>query len=100
MPQRCSVRLRNSCTSECGASRGRPDANLPLAEKRHLIATALADWPVLESPLREQIELRAAELEKSHKRVRQAVALKVRQLTVMPQLPPDLLGILLLQPMV
>jgi hypothetical protein len=78
----------------------RPDANLPLSEKRHLIAAALADWPALESPLREQIELRAAELERSHKRVRQAVALKVRQLALAPQLPPDLLGILMLQPVV
>jgi superfamily II DNA or RNA helicase len=78
----------------------KPDANVPLAEKRHLIETALAALPDLEAALRERIEARAAELEKSHKRVRQAVALKVRQLTVVPQLPPDLLGILVLQPLV
>jgi superfamily II DNA or RNA helicase len=78
----------------------RPDANIPLPEKRHLIAEALADWPVLEAKLHKPIGIRAAELERSHKRVRQAVALKVRQLTVAPQFPPDLLGILMLQPVV
>ena len=50
--------------------------------------------------LYERIALRAAELEKSHKRVRQAVSLRVRELTATPQLPPDLLGLLVLQPVV
>ncbi|GIW55594.1 MAG: hypothetical protein KatS3mg082_1998 [Nitrospiraceae bacterium] len=57
-------------------------------------------WPDLEPDIRQQIESRAAELEKSHKRVRQAVSLKVRQLSLAPQFPPDLLGILVLQPVV
>lgn len=78
----------------------RPDANLPMAEKRELISAALAQWPSLETALHAQIKARATELEKSHRRVRQAVALKVRQLIVAPQLPPDLLGILVLQPVV
>jgi hypothetical protein len=78
----------------------RPDANVPLAEKRQLVGAALVVWPALEGALRERIGARAALLEKSHKRVRQAVALRVRQLTVVPQFPPDLLGLLLLQPLV
>ncbi|MCR4415818.1 MAG: DEAD/DEAH box helicase, partial [Thermoguttaceae bacterium] len=78
----------------------RPDANLAMAEKRELVEAALAAWPTLEPTVRERIKARAAELEKSHKRVRQAVSLKVRQLTVAPQFPPDLLGILILQPVV
>jgi hypothetical protein len=78
----------------------RPDANIPMAEKRSLVADALEVWPSRESALRERIAMRAAELEKSHKRVRQAVSLRVRELTVTPQLPPDLLGLLLLQPVV
>jgi superfamily II DNA or RNA helicase len=78
----------------------RPDANVPLAEKKRLVGEALVAWPQLESALRMRINARAGELEKSHKRVRQAVALKVRQLTVAPQFPPDLLGILVLQPLV
>jgi hypothetical protein len=77
-----------------------PDANIPVAEKRQLVSTALASWPTIEDALHARIAERAKELEKSHKRVRQAVKLKVRELTLSPQLPPDLLGILILQPMV
>jgi hypothetical protein len=71
-----------------------------MAEKRGLISAALAEWPALESALRERIAERGAELERSHKRVRQAVGLRVRELAVAPQFPPDLLGILVLQPVV
>jgi hypothetical protein len=78
----------------------RPDANVPMAEKRALVAAALEAWPTREAALRERIKSRAAELETSHKRVRQAVALRVRELTVAPQLPPDVLGLLVLQPVV
>jgi superfamily II DNA or RNA helicase len=78
----------------------RPDANLAMAEKRELTAAALAAWPALEPGLRERIQARAGKLEQSHKRVRQAVSLRVRELTVAPQLPPDLLGLLILQPRV
>ncbi len=78
----------------------RPDANVPLAEKRELVEAALHAWPALEPAVRRRITARAAELEASHKRVRQAVSLRVRQLDVAPQFPPDLLGILVLQPVV
>jgi hypothetical protein len=78
----------------------RPDANVPMAEKRHLIASALEAWPEREGALRQQIKDRARELEQSHKRVRKAVSLRVRELSLDPQLPPDLLGILVLQPVV
>jgi hypothetical protein len=81
-------------------SNAKPDANVPMREKQQLIASALGEWPNLETALHQQIKDRAAELEKSHKRVRQAVSMKVRQLSVNPQLPPDLLGILVLQPVV
>jgi superfamily II DNA or RNA helicase len=77
----------------------RPDANLAMAEKRELVDAALGAWPTIESTVRQRIAARAAALEDSHKRVRKAVALKVRQLTVSPQFPPDLLGILVLQPL-
>jgi superfamily II DNA or RNA helicase len=77
-----------------------PDANIGMPEKQQLIASALGDWPALEPLINEQIKDRAAALEKSHKRVRQAVSLKVRQLSLAPQFPPDLLGILVLQPVV
>ena len=76
----------------------KPDANVPKPEKIQLVEKALADWPALEAALHGRIEARAADLEKSHKRVRQAVRLRVRELVVAPQLPPDLVGLLLLQP--
>jgi superfamily II DNA or RNA helicase len=91
-----------------------PDANLSLAEKRELVAHILAGlgawqkepaerWGTahpLQRAIREHIARRAAELTAAHKRIRQAVALRVRGLEVKPQFPPDLLGILVLQPMV
>jgi hypothetical protein len=78
----------------------KPDANVSLPEKRKLTSAALDVWPALDVLLRERISARALELEKSHKRIRQAVGLRVRELNVKPQLPPDLLGILILQPVV
>ncbi|HXH13676.1 MAG TPA: helicase-related protein [Alphaproteobacteria bacterium] len=48
----------------------KPDAEVPMAEKRALVAGALEAWPTFESALRDQIKRRAAELEASHKRVR------------------------------
>ena len=78
----------------------RADENVPMPEKRELITAALGTWPVLDQSLRERIAARAAELEASHKRIRQAVSLRVRELRLVPQFPPDLLGILVLQPVV
>ena len=77
-----------------------PDANVPLAEKRQLIASALGSWPALQEGLRAPLADRAAALRESHSRVRRAVGQRVRQLSVVPQHPPDLLGMLLLQPVV
>jgi hypothetical protein len=76
------------------------DANIPMAEKRELVDAALKAWPSLQPQVQKLIETRAAELEASHKRIRQAVSLRVRELKLVPQLPADLLGILILQPMV
>jgi superfamily II DNA or RNA helicase len=78
----------------------KPDANVLMSEKRELVATALAEWPALETALRSRVHERGAELERSHKRVRQAVGLRIRELAVAPQFPPDLLGMLILQPVV
>ena len=77
-----------------------PDANVPLAEKRELIQAALQSWPAYEPALRAAIEDRASILQGSHRRVRRTVGQRVRRLAVVPQLPPDLLGMLVLQPMV
>jgi hypothetical protein len=77
-----------------------PHANVPMAEKRELVAAALRDWPATEPALRQRIAARAQELEAAHKRVRRAARLRVRELTVTPQLPADLLQVLVLQPVV
>jgi hypothetical protein len=79
-------------------SEAKPDANVPMEEKRRLIEAVLSDWPTVEAALQSRIKARGVELEQSHKRIRQAVSLRVRELAVKPQLPPDLLGILVLQP--
>jgi len=94
-------------------SQATADANIPMAEKRELVQSALdaiGDWAAADdhrkddNPLRqevfEMIRGRARQLEESHKRIRKAVSLRVRELKVTPQFPPDLLGILVLQPMV
>jgi hypothetical protein len=77
-----------------------PDRNLPMTEKRELVRSALDAWPELLDDLHKRVKARSAELEKSHKRIRQAVAARVRQLSVTAQLPPDLVGLLVLQPVV
>jgi superfamily II DNA or RNA helicase len=78
----------------------KPDANIPMEERRGLVAETLAAWAKMEPAVRKQMEARASELVESHRRVRQAVSLKVRSLDMKPQFPPDLLGILVLQPVV
>lgn len=76
------------------------DANLPIAEKKELIKDALDIWPHLEKDINLKLQNRAKSLEESHKRIRRAVSLRIRELTVKPQLSPDLLGIMVLQPMI
>lgn len=75
-----------------------PDANLAMAEKRRRIEAALAQWDTIAEHLQPQIEARARDLEAAHKRIRQAGHLRIRALTVRPQRPVDLLGILVLEP--
>lgn len=78
--------------------RAHADANIGDIERKELISVALSGWEKLESPLRQTIRSRADLLTESHRRIRQAVSMKVRGLIVKPQFPPDLLGILVLQP--
>lgn len=95
-------------------AKARPEANLPLSEKREFVSLVLEElgpWPQentahwgsghpVTSRLHEVIKLRARALEESHKRIRRAVSLRIRELKVRPQFPPDLLGLLILQPVV
>jgi superfamily II DNA or RNA helicase len=83
-----------------------PDANMPIAEKRELVAAALGEIrPLLstdggDNELRKALQERARELEEAHRRVRHSVGQPVRGLAVELHWPPDLLGILVLQPIV
>ncbi|GIW91779.1 MAG: hypothetical protein KatS3mg109_2211 [Pirellulaceae bacterium] len=71
---------------------------------------ALSEWRIangewgkehpIQRAIRDRVAQRASELADAHKRIRQAVSLRVRGLEVKPQFPPDLIGILVLQPMV
>ena len=76
------------------------DANISDVEKRELVSVALAGWEKLDSAIKENITGRAEALTEAHRRIRQAVSMRVRGLTVKPQMPPDLLGLLVLQPLV
>jgi superfamily II DNA or RNA helicase len=78
----------------------KPDANIDPVERGELISVALAGWDKLDSTVKQNMEGRAEALAEAHRRIRQAVAMKIRGLTVKPQLPPDLLGVLVLQPVV
>ena len=75
-----------------------PDANVPMSEKQELVAAMLERWPLWQPDIEDHLRERSAELEKSYKRIRRAVSLRVRELSLDPQLPPDLLGLLILQP--
>jgi hypothetical protein len=67
-----------------------------------LVSSALAGWNKLDSAIKENITGRAEELTEAHRRIRKAISVKMKVggLIVKPQLPPDLLGLLVLQPVV
>ena len=75
------------------------DANIGNEERRELVSHALAGWSKLDDTIKANITGRAESLTEAHRRIRKAVDMKVRGLTVKPQLPPDLLGLLVLQPL-
>ncbi|MFN3928101.1 MAG: helicase-related protein [Thermoflexus sp.] len=84
----------------------KPVGNIPLSEKRELVQHVLEevrrmlDAGDASRGLRRLLEQRAEELREAHRRVRQSVGHSVRGLRVEPQWPPDLLGMLILQPSV
>lgn len=94
-------------------STAKPDANIPSNEKRELVELALqqlGSWQEakldlgnkypLQKVIKDKILQRAKALEESHKRIRKGLKLHIREFEINPQLPPDLLGLLILQPMV
>jgi hypothetical protein len=81
-----------------------PSANLPASEKRELVdlmreeVRRLVEVAPDASPLGRILKERARELEEAHRRIRQSVGRPVRGLRVEPYWPPDVLGLLVLQP--
>lgn len=78
-------------------SKAQPDANVR-GDKRVLFGEALKTYDHAGSELHRRLVARAAELAEAHKRIRRAVRLRISDLTVQPQPPPDLLGMLVLLP--
>jgi superfamily II DNA or RNA helicase len=80
-----------------------PSSNLSPAEKRELVARVLEEArPLLgepaSGPFLELLQRRAEELAAAHRRIRQSAGQPIRGLQVKPHWPPDLLGVLVLQP--
>lgn len=75
-----------------------PSANLPLSSKQEAVQAELNAYPALENDLRIHLEARARQLEEAHRRIRKAARISMEGLTIQPQYPPDLLGILVLLP--
>ncbi len=81
-----------------------PSANLPTSEKQELVdlmreeVRRLVEAAPDASPLWRILKERAQELEAAHRRIRQSVGRPVRGLRVEPHWPPDVLGLLVLQP--
>jgi superfamily II DNA or RNA helicase len=73
-----------------------PVGNIPLAEKRETIAEVLSWWPQLQALLGEVAEERAQALAAAHRQLRQGAGLQ--RVSLEPQLPPDLLGLVVLLP--
>jgi len=68
-------------------------------ERRENLDEILDWWDDIQEDLDDLINRRANNLDEAHRRVRASARLKRRGLKVQPQLPPDLLGVLVLLPM-
>ncbi len=82
-----------------------PDDEVPRGEQRELVEHALQRLQLLlddpeTSPFARLLSERADELLAAHRRVRQEVGERVRGLRVHPYWPPDVLALLVLQPVV
>ncbi|MBN2359044.1 MAG: helicase [Deltaproteobacteria bacterium] len=73
-----------------------PVANVPPAEREKVLVEALEWWPALESELEQVVACRAGALAESHERIRRM--LRHSRVRIEPQMPPDLLGIVVLLP--
>lgn len=74
----------------------RPSANVPLPDKQAALAQALSWWDDLQPRLQNMLETRATHLAEAHRRVRQLLSQRGARLEA--QMPPDLLGLVVLLP--
>jgi len=73
-----------------------PSANVSAAEKREVLSTAISGWDTLQPELADLMGERAKRLAEAHRRVGRL--LKEGAMRIEPQMPPDLLGILVMLP--
>lgn len=78
--------------------KARPESNISDSFQKENLEEILSWWDELQEELEELINRRAEKLDSAHRRVRASARLKRRGLKIQPQLPPDLLGILVLLP--
>ena len=84
--------------------RCRPDAAISPEERREVLEEALLSWPDYRDGLKGQVEERARQLEQSHRQVRSAARIssiapgRAFRIKVPADFQPDLLGLLVLQP--
>jgi hypothetical protein len=77
-----------------------PESNISDGERRETLAEFLEHWKEIEPAIKLLLDVRAQKLLQSHRRVRAAVSLARRGLSVTPHFPPDLIGVLVLLPVV
>jgi hypothetical protein len=76
----------------------RASVSITPQERQSRLRSTLDMWPELQNDLTELIHERSHHLQTAHRRVRSAVGLSRRGVTVQEHLPPDLLGLTVLMP--
>ena len=71
---------------------------VPPAERLEVLRETLGWWPLLEKPLAKILAERAARLAQEHGRLADLVGSSAKLMQIEPQSPPDLLGLVVLLP--
>jgi hypothetical protein len=80
---------------------GQLDAvSVPPAERTEVLRETVGWWPLLEKPLAKMLSERAARLAEEHGRLADLVGSGAKLMQIEPQSPPDLLGVVVLLPMI
>jgi hypothetical protein len=73
---------------------------VPPGERLEVVRETLGWWPLLEKPLAKILAERAARLAQEHGRLADMVGSSAKLMQIEPQSPPDLLGLVVLLPVV